>query len=87
MNTIVKIRLKRVGTTKRPKYRVVVVDSANKRDGRVIAEIGQYDPTQQPANVVIDEETAIHWLKNGAQPTDTVKALLTKTEVYAKLGK
>ncbi|HEY9766031.1 MAG TPA: 30S ribosomal protein S16, partial [Chroococcales cyanobacterium] len=49
MNVIVKIRLKRVGTTKRPRYRVVVVDSAAKRDGRVIEEIGSYDPTQQPA--------------------------------------
>lgn len=86
MNVIVKIRLKRIGTTKRPKYRVVVTDSANKRDGRMIAELGFYDPTRQPAEFKINEEIAIQWLKNGAQPSETVKALLTKAEVYQKLA-
>ena len=86
MNVIVRIRLKRIGTTKRPKYRVVVTDSANKRDGRMIAELGFYDPTREPAEFKIDEEIAIKWLKNGAQPSDTVKALLTKAEVYQKLA-
>jgi small subunit ribosomal protein S16 len=83
---MVKIRLKRIGTTKRPKYRVVVVNSADKRDGRVIEEIGFYDPTREPAEVRINEDSAIQWLKNGAQPSDTVKALLTKAEVYQKLA-
>ncbi|HBN08322.1 MAG TPA: 30S ribosomal protein S16 [Cyanobacteria bacterium UBA8530] len=86
MNVIVKIRLKRVGTTKRPRYRVVVVDSAAKRDGRVIEEIGSYDPTQQPAVFSLNEESVIKWLKVGAQPTETVKSLITKAELYQKLA-
>jgi small subunit ribosomal protein S16 len=65
---------------------VVVVDSAAKRDGRVIEEIGSYDPTQQPAVFSLNEESVIKWLKVGAQPTETVKSLITKAELYQKLA-
>lgn len=74
----VKIRLKRIGAKKAPFYRVVVADGRYPRDGRFIAEIGTYDPLKDPAEIKIDTETAKQWLKNGAQPTDTVKALLKK---------
>ena len=78
---MVKIRLKRMGTTKRPFYRVVVADSKSPRDGRAIEEIGTYNPIANPAEVKIDKELAIKWLKNGAEPTDTVRNLLSKTGV------
>ena len=74
----VKIRLRRMGAKKAPFYRVVVVDSRFPRDGRFIEEIGYYDPTKEPAVVKIDAEKAQKWIANGAQPTDTVKALLKK---------
>ena len=74
----VKIRLRRMGAKKAPFYRVVVADSRFPRDGRFIEEIGYYDPTKEPAVVKIDAEKAKQWLDNGAQPTDTVKALLKK---------
>ena len=74
----VKIRLRRMGAKKAPFYRVVVADSRFPRDGRFIEEIGYYDPTQEPAVVKIDAEKAQKWIANGAQPTDTVKALLKK---------
>ena len=77
----VKIRLRRIGAKKAPFYRVVVADSRYPRDGRFIEEIGYYDPTKEPANVQIDAEKAKQWIKNGAQPTDTVKALLKKNGV------
>lgn len=77
----VKIRLKRIGAKKRPVYRVVVADSRFPRDGRFIEEIGTYNPTTEPAQVSIDAEKAVKWLKNGAQPTDTVRALLKKTGI------
>jgi len=77
----VKIRLRRMGAKKAPFYRVVVADSRYPRDGRFIEEIGYYDPTKEPANVQIDAEKAKQWIKNGAQPTDTVKALLKKNGV------
>jgi len=77
----VKIRLKRIGAKKNPFYRVVVADSRYPRDGRFIEEIGTYNPVANPAQVNIDSEKAQKWLKNGAQPTDTVKALLRKTGV------
>lgn len=76
---MVKIRLKRMGAKKRPFYRVVVADSRYPRDGRFIEEIGYYNPLVEPSKIVIDNEKAKTWLKNGAQPTDTVKALLKKT--------
>ena len=74
----VKIRLKRMGAKKTPFYRVVVADSRYPRDGRFIEEIGTYNPLCVPADVNIDGEKAANWMKNGAQPTDTVKALLKK---------
>jgi small subunit ribosomal protein S16 len=77
----VKIRLKRIGAKKNPFYRVVVADSRFPRDGRFIEEIGTYNPLVDPAQVTIDSEKAANWIKNGAQPTDTVKALLKKAGV------
>ena len=72
----VKIRLRRMGAKKAPFYRIVVADSRYPRDGRFIEEVGYYDPTKEPSVIKIDEEKAKTWLANGAQPTDTVKALL-----------
>ena len=77
---MVKIRLRRMGAKKAPFYRVVVADSRYPRDGRFIEEIGYYNPTTNPAEVKIDMEKANDWIKKGAQPTDTVKALLKKAE-------
>ena len=77
----VKIRLCRMGAKRAPFYRVVVADSRYPRDGRFIEEIGTYDPTKDPAIVNIDGEKAKKWISNGAQPTDTVKALLKKNGV------
>lgn len=74
----VKIRLRRMGAKKAPFYRVVVADSRYPRDGRFIEEIGYYNPMTNPATVKIDMEKAEKWISNGAQPTDTVKALLKK---------
>jgi small subunit ribosomal protein S16 len=75
----VKIRLKRMGAKKKPFYRVVVADSRFPRDGRFIEEIGTYNPLTDPSEIKIDTEKAQKWLKNGAQPTDTVKSLLKKS--------
>ena len=72
----VKIRLRRLGAKKAPFYRVVVADSRYPRDGRFIEEIGTYDPTKEPSVIKIDGKKAKQWIANGAQPTDTVKALL-----------
>ncbi len=72
----VKIRLKRMGQKKRPFYRIVVADARSPRDGKVIEEIGYYDPNKEPSIVKVDNEKAQTWIKNGAQPTDTVKRLL-----------
>ena len=77
----VKIRLRRMGAKKAPFYRVVVADSRFPRDGRFIEESGFYDPTKEPSVINIDGEKAKKWIANGAQPTDTVRALLKKTEV------
>ena len=74
----VKIRLRRMGAKKAPFYRVVVADSRCPRDGRFIEEIGYYNPITEPAEIKIDEEKATKWIKNGAKPTDTVKALIEK---------
>ena len=78
---MVKIRLKRMGMKKAPSYRVVVADERMPRDGRFIEEIGYYNPMTNPAEVKIDAEKAQKWIKNGAQPTDTVKALLKKSGI------
>ena len=74
----VKIRLKRMGAKKAPFYRVVVADSRYPRDGRFIEELGHYNPTTNPVEIKIDVEKAQTWVKNGAQPTETVKSLLKK---------
>lgn len=77
----VRIRLTRLGDKKSPFYRVVVADSRYPRDGRFIEEIGTYNPLTDPAEVKIDAEKASKWIANGAQPTDTVKAMLKKINV------
>lgn len=77
----VKIRLRRMGAKKAPFYRVVVADSRYPRDGRFIEEIGYYNPLTDPAEVKIDADKAKKWIANGAQPTDTVKALLKKNDI------
>lgn len=77
----VKIRLRRMGAKKAPYYRIVVADSRYPRDGRFIEEIGFYNPMGEPAEVKVDAEKAKKWIANGAQPTDTVKALFKKNEV------
>ena len=78
---MVKIRLRRMGAKKAPYYRIVVADSRSPRDCRCIEEIGSYNPLTEPATITIDAEKAQQWIKNGAQPTDTVKALLKKANV------
>ena len=81
-----RIRLRRLGAKKNPFYRLVVADSRSPRDGKFIEEIGYYDPTKNPADIKIDEERAMYWLKTGAQPSETAKALLNKAGVIAKLS-
>jgi small subunit ribosomal protein S16 len=80
----VKIRLKRFGKIRAPYYRIVVADSRTKRDGRVIEEIGQYHPTQNPSVIKIESERAQYWLGVGAQPTEQVAALLKLTGDWGK---
>lgn len=77
----VKIRLRRMGAKKAPFYRIVVADSRFPRDGRFIEEIGYYNPLEEPSVVKVDEDKAKKWIANGAQPTDTVKALFKKNGV------
>ena len=77
----VKIRLRRMGAKKAPFYRIVVADSRYPRDGRFIEELGYYNPQEDPAVIKVDTEKAQKWLANGAQPTDTVRALLKKAGV------
>ncbi len=80
----VKIRLKRLGAKKAPFYRIVVADSRSPRDGKSIAEIGYYDPTKEPAVIKVDADAAKKWIGTGAQPSDTVKALLKKAGIIEK---
>lgn len=80
----VKLRLKRMGSKKRPFYRVVASDSRSPRDGRFIEEVGYYNPITEPADVKIDEEKALKWLKNGAIPTDTVRDLFSRQGIMKK---
>lgn len=75
----VRMRLKRMGAKKAPFYRIVVADSRSPRDGRFIEEIGYYNPMVQPADVKINQEKALEWLKKGAKPSDTVRALLKQS--------
>ncbi len=77
---MVKIRLQRVGAKKAPFYHIVVADSRASRDGKIIEQIGTYDPMKDPAVIVLDNEKVATWIKNGAQPTDTVKALINKAK-------
>ena len=79
-----KIRLRRMGAKKVPFYRIVVADSRYPRDGRFIEEIGYYDPTRHPTAVKIDAERAKYWIGTGAQPSDTVKALMVKAGIMDK---
>lgn len=80
----VRIRLKRMGAKKRPFYRLVVADSRAARDGRFIDTLGYYNPISEPAEIQVDQEKALDWLKKGAQPSDTARALLKKSGVYDK---
>ena len=77
----VKIRLKRMGSKQKPFYRIVVADSRSPRDGRFIESIGYYNPTVDPTDVKVDSEAALKWLGHGAQPTDTVRDILSKAGV------
>ncbi|MGH2542040.1 MAG: 30S ribosomal protein S16 [Ardenticatenaceae bacterium] len=78
---MVKIRLRRTGKKNQPSYRIVVADSRSPRDGRFIENIGHYNPRTEPETVVVDKERALHWLSNGAQPTEAVERLLLKEGV------
>jgi len=80
----VKLRLKRMGAKKKPFYRIVAADSRVKRDGETIEDIGYYNPITVPATVKIDEEKALSWLSTGAQPTDTVRDILSKEGIMKK---
>ena len=80
----VKIRLKRMGSNKKPFYRIVVADSRSPRDGKFIEEIGYYNPVSPPKKIKINDEKAVKWLSNGAQPTDTVKTLLVNNGIMEK---
>ncbi len=75
---MVKIRLQRQGKKKAPFYHIVVADSRASRDGKIIEQIGTYDPMTDPSTIVLDKEKVEKWIKNGAKPTDTVKALIEK---------
>ena len=76
-----KIRLRRMGAKKAPFYRIIVADSRSPRDGRFIEEVGYYNPMTNPAEIKVDAEKAQKWLDNGAQPTETVKSILTKSGI------
>lgn len=80
---MVKIRLRRMGAKKAPFYRIVVADSRYPRDGRFIEEVGYYDPMKTPVEIKVNEEKVKEWLAKGAQPSETVKSLLTKSGVIA----
>ena len=77
----VKIRLKRMGSNKKPFYRIIVADARAPRDGKFIDEIGYYNPMTEPKDIKIDEEKAKKWIENGAQPTETVKKLLKNSGI------
>lgn len=77
---MVKIRLKRVGAKKAPFYHIVVADSKSPRDGKIIEQLGTYNPMTEPSEIVLDKEKVEKWIKNGAKPTDTVKALIEKAK-------
>ena len=80
----VKLRLTRMGMKKQPYYRIVAADSHRARDGRFIEQIGRYNPRSNPVEIVIDEEKALKWLNNGAQPSDTVRNMLSEKGIIKK---
>ncbi len=82
----VKIRLKRMGAKKAPYYRIVVADSRAKRDGRFIEQVGTYDPTKNPTVITVKEEAILSWLEKGAQPSDTVRSILSKEGIMKKFA-
>jgi len=82
----VKLRLQRLGSHKNPQYRIVAADSRSPRDGRFIEILGNYNPLTNPSTVNVNEEKALEWLEKGAQPTDTVKALLSQKGIIAKFA-
>ena len=79
----VKLRLKRMGAKQKPFYRIIVADSRSPRDGRFIETVGTYDPVKAENNITVKEDRVAYWLDNGAQPTDTVKSILSKSGVWA----
>lgn len=80
----VKLRLKRMGAKQRPFYRIVAADSRSPRDGSFIETVGTYDPIKKENNITLDEEKIVKWLNNGAQPTDTVKNILSTSGIWSK---
>ena len=80
----VKLRLKRMGAKQKPFYRIVAADSRSPRDGRFIEIVGTYNPVKKSAEVIVNEELALKWLNNGAQPTETVRSILSKEGIMAK---
>jgi small subunit ribosomal protein S16 len=82
---MLRIRLRRVGAKKKPSYRVVVADSRAARDGKFVENIGHYDPLTEPATVVIDEEKALKWLRQGAQPSEAVERMLKRLGTLEKV--
>jgi small subunit ribosomal protein S16 len=80
----VRIRLKRTGKKKAPSYRVVIAESSSPRDGRIIENIGWYNPRVEPSAINIDEEKALGWLKNGARPTESVESLLKRVGIMQR---
>ncbi len=83
---MVKIKLRRVGATKQPAYRLVIADSRSSRDGKFITTIGHYNPRSQPEELIINEQQALDWLNQGAQPTATVARLLNKVGILDKFS-
>lgn len=80
----VKLRLKRMGSKQKPFYRIVAADARSPRDGRFIETVGTYNPLKNPTEIKVDEEKALAWLNNGAQPTDTVRSILTESGIMKK---
>ncbi len=78
------LRLKRMGTNKRPFWRIVATDKRNPRDGRFIEEIGYYDTKKNPSDIKVNKEKALYWLGKGARPTETVRNIFKKAKVYAE---
>ena len=82
---MVKLRLKRMGSKRKPFYRIVAADSRSPRDGRIIETIGTYNPPTNPASITVNEELAVKWLKDGAQPSDTVRNILSTQGILKRL--